>query len=80
MFLYGEVLGRIAVICRYRRPVVTDGVAWSVGLSVTIASPAKTAEPFEILFGLRTRTNETGSKSSVRRGNFDGGRKRRPMV
>jgi len=33
------------------RPIVTDRVAWSVGrsvsLSVTVVSPAKTAEPIE---------------------------------
>ena len=34
------------------RPVVTDGIAWSVGLSVTNMSPAKTAEPIDILFGM----------------------------
>ena len=33
-------------------PIVTDRVAWSVGLSV---SPAKTAEEIEIPFALRTR-------------------------
>jgi len=33
------------------RPVVTDRVAWSV----TVASPTNTAEPIEMLFGLRTR-------------------------
>jgi len=41
------------------RPVVTDGIAWSVGLSVclsaTIVSPAETAKPIEMPFGLRTR-------------------------
>ena len=40
-------------------PVVTDQVAWSVGrsvsLSVTLVSPAKMAEPIEMLFGLRTQ-------------------------
>ena len=36
------------------RPIVTDGVALSVGLSVTVVSPAKTAEPIEMPFGLRT--------------------------
>ena len=30
-------------------------VAWSVGLSVTLVGPAKTAEPIEMPFGLRTR-------------------------
>jgi len=38
------------------RPIVTDRVAWSVGpsvsLSVTLVSPAKTAEPIEMPFGL----------------------------
>jgi len=41
------------------RPILADGVAWSVCrsvcLSVTFVSPAKTAEPIEILFRLRTR-------------------------
>ena len=40
------------------RPVVTDGVAWSVGLfvgrSVTEVRPAKKAESIELPFGLRT--------------------------
>ena len=33
------------------RPIVTDRVAWSVGLSVTLVSPAKTAAPIEMPFG-----------------------------
>jgi len=37
------------------RSIVTDGAALSVGLSVTVMSPAKTAEPIEMLFGLWTR-------------------------
>ena len=37
------------------RSVVTDRVAWSVSRSVTLVSPAKTAEPIEMPFGLRTR-------------------------
>ena len=48
------------------RPIVADRVAWSVGLSVglsvclsilsvTLMSPAKTATPIEMPFGLRTR-------------------------
>jgi len=37
------------------RPTVTDRVAGSVALSVTLVSPAKTAEPIEMPFGLRTR-------------------------
>ena len=40
-------------------PVVTDRVAWFVGLSVcqsvTLVSPAKTATPKEMPFGLRTQ-------------------------
>ena len=36
------------------RPILTDRVAWSVGLSVTLVSPAKTAAPIELPFGLRT--------------------------
>jgi len=34
--------------------IITDQVAWSVGWSVTLVSPAKTAELIEMLFGLRT--------------------------
>jgi len=37
------------------RPIVTDQVAWSVGLSVILVRPAKTAAPIEMPFGLRTR-------------------------
>jgi len=37
------------------RSIVTDGVAWSVGLSVVIVSPAKSAKPIEIPFGMWTR-------------------------
>jgi len=48
--------GCIVVLCTQRRPIVTDRVVWSVGLSVTVVSPAKTAEPIEILFGLWPRT------------------------
>jgi len=36
------------------RPILTDRVAWSVGLSVTLVNPAKTAAPIELPFGLRT--------------------------
>jgi len=36
-------------------PILTDGVAWSVGLSVTIVNPAKTAEPIDTPFGLWTQ-------------------------
>jgi len=34
------------------RPILKDGVAWSVGRSVTVMSPAKTAEPIDMSFGL----------------------------
>jgi len=41
------------------RPILTNRVAWSVGLSVcrsvTLVSPAKTAEPIAMPSGLRTR-------------------------
>ena len=41
------------------RPIVTDRVAWSVGLSVgrsvALVSPAKTAELIEMPFALSTR-------------------------
>jgi len=40
------------------QPIVTDGAAWSVGrsasLSATIVSPAKTAEPIDMPFGMWT--------------------------
>ena len=35
-----------------RRAIVTDRVAWSLGRSVTIVSPTKTAEPIEMPSGL----------------------------
>jgi len=59
------LLGRIAVLHTYKlmRPIVTDRVAWSVdlfvGRSVTLVSPAKSAEPIEMPFGLRTRSQGT---------------------
>ena len=34
------------------RSIVTDRVAWSVGLSVTLVGPAKTAAPIEMPFRL----------------------------
>jgi len=36
------------------RPILTDRVAWSVTLPVTLVSPAKTAAPIELPSGLRT--------------------------
>jgi len=48
------------------RPIVTDRVAWSFGLfvclSVTLVSPAKTAKPIEMPFGLRARV---GSRNHI---------------
>ena len=57
------------------RPIGTDGVAWSLGLSVTIVSPTKTAEPIEMPFGLWSRM---GTRLPMERGNFEG--ERRPTV
>jgi len=37
------------------RPIVIDRVAWSVGLSVTLVIPTKTAAPIEMSFGLSVR-------------------------
>ena len=60
------------------RPIVADRVAWSVGLSVTLVSPAKTAEPIEMPFGLRTQAVPRnyllhgGPDSSMGRDNFEG--------
>ena len=45
--------------------LVTDRVEWSVGLSVTLVSPAKTAEPIDKPLGLRTRV---GPRNHVLRG------------
>jgi len=59
-------------------PIVTDGVVWSVCRSVTIMSPAKTAEPIDMSFGLWTRVGTRNSvldgvpNTSTRKGNFDG--------
>ena len=44
-------------------PDATDRVAWSICLSVSTVSPAKTAEPVEMPFGLLTRVV---SKNRVR--------------
>jgi len=37
------------------QPIATDGLAWSVCLSLTIVSPAKTTELTEMSFGMWTR-------------------------
>jgi len=66
------------------RSIVTDRIAWSVGRSVTLVSPAKTAKPIEISFGLRTRMGlgnhvlDEGPDPPMGRGNFGG--KGRPIV
>jgi len=68
------VLGRIAIQRTYvpAYPIVTDRVAWSVGLSVglsvTVVSPAKTAQPIEMPFGLR---NRVGPRNRVLDGDAD---------
>jgi len=61
------LLGHITVLRMLLRPIVTDQVAWSVGLSVTLVNPAKsaqwhsavscakTAEPVDLPFWLWTR-------------------------
>jgi len=74
------------------RPIVTDQLAWSVGLSVglsvclsvTLVIPAKTAATIEMSFGLGTRV---GPRNHVLDGGPDlpwegkfWGRKRRPIV
>jgi len=73
------------------RSIVTDRVAWSVGLSVclsvglsvTLVSPAETAEPMEMPFGLwahmvpRNPVLDGGPDPFMERGNFWG--KGRPL-
>ena len=71
------------------RSIVRDRVARSacrsVGLSVTIVSPAKTAEPIEMPFGLRTwlgprdHVLDGGSDPPMGRGKFRG-ENGRPIV
>jgi len=41
------------------QPIVTDRVVWSVGLSVTLVSHAKLAEPTEMPIWLWTRVGPT---------------------
>jgi len=63
------------------RPIVTDRVACSVGLSVglgaTVVSPAKTAQTTEMPFGLKTWVGPKnhvlyGIQIPIERGNFEG--------
>ena len=52
-----QFLGRITVLCRCGLLLQTSVVCRSVCLSVTIVSPAKTAEPIEMPFGIWTRVD-----------------------
>jgi len=66
------------------RPIVTDRVAWSVGLSaglsLTQVNSAKMTAPTEIPFGLRTQVGprnhvlDGGPDPPIGRGNFEGER------
>ena len=40
------------------RPIVTDGVAWSLCRSVTIVRPAKMTQTIAMPFGLRTKVGQ----------------------
>jgi len=78
---YRRVAVRLPCTYRCMRPVATERVAWSVCLSVTAASCAKTAEPIDMPFGLRTWVgprNNVGLLDGVqiphRRGQFWGKR------
>jgi len=42
------------VVCTWMQPIVTNQVGWSVSQSVTVVSPAKTAQPIQMPFGSRT--------------------------
>jgi len=63
----------------------TDRLAWSVGLSVTLVSPAKMAAPIEMPFGSNTWVGpgnhvlDGGSDPLMERGNFEE-EKRCPIV
>ena len=62
------------------RSIVTDRVAWSVGLSVTLVSPAKMAEVIKMPFGLwtqvvpRNHVLDVVPDPPMGRGNFEGER------
>jgi len=63
-------------------PIVSDRVVWSVGLtvglSVTLVSPAKMSKAIKVPFGLRTRVGpgnnvfDGGPDPPMERGNFEG--------
>jgi len=65
------------------RSIVTDRVAWSVGLSVTLVNSTKTAEPIEMPFGFWARMGPRNhvldgvTDLPMERGNFGG--KGRPL-
>ena len=74
------------------RSIVRDRVAWSVlsvglsvGLSVTLVSPAKTAEPIEMTFEVLPRVGpenhvlDGGPDPPIGRGNFEGGERGVPL-
>ena len=61
------------------RPIVTDGVAWSVCLSVCHdREPSKMAEPIDMRFGMWTRVGprkhalDMGPDPHAQMGNFEG--------
>jgi len=74
-----------AAYCYRPSSVVCRSVCWSVGLSVTLVSPAKTAAPIELPFGLRTWVGlgnhvlDGGPYSPMGRGKFLG-ENGRPVV
>ena len=63
---FARLLHSLVISCRIARATYVDAaycyrpsvVCRSVGRSVTLVSPAKTAEPIEMLFGLRTRVGQ----------------------
>ena len=61
-------------------PTDTDRVVWSVCLSVTVAIPAKMAEPIKKPLRLRTQVDPRnhvldGGQILMKRGNFEGGKR-----
>jgi len=61
------------------RAIIAEPVVWSVGLSETLVSPAKTAALIEMPFGLRTRVGprnhvlDGAPDLHMGRGNLEGG-------
>ena len=83
-FLLLLLLGRIAVSFMYVDAAYSYRPSSVVCRSVTLVSPAKTAAPIELLFGLRTwvglgTTYYMGSRSPMGRGKFMG-ENGRPIV